>query len=223
MPAADPRRRADRRARRARAAWSGQAPRQRGAGLPARGSRWVGLDHFETYVAIKAWIDNWRWAGVPFYLRTGKALPGSGRARSCDPVSPVPSILFNAQAGRARVNAGAAHPARRGPVAADRHQGAGSAGTHLAGADGLQHGEAFGDESPEAYERLLLDVMAGDATLFMRRDAVEASRAWVTASSTRKKSGARWLPEYAAGSGPVEGDRLIENDGSQVARGVIAA
>ena len=73
----------------------------------------------------------------------------------------------------------------------------------------------FGESTPEAYERLLLDVMAGDATLFMRRDAVEASWSWVTAileawDATR----ARFVPEYSAGSwGPIEAERLIESDG----------
>ena len=170
----------------------------------------------ETYVAIKAWIDNWRWAGVPFYLRTGKALPKRASEIAIQ-FKPVPSILFNAQAGVAlepnvlvlriqpdeglslQIVTKAPGPrVRISPVQMD-----------------FQYGEAFGDESPEAYERLLLDVMAGDATLFMRRDAVEASWAWVTGIlDAWKQSGARWLPEYEAGSwGPVEADRLIENDG----------
>ena len=65
-----------------------------------------------------------------------------------------------------------------------------------------------------AYERLLLDVMAGDATLFMRRDAVEASWAWVTAILDGWQArGTRYLPEYPAGTwGPIEADRLIEAD-----------
>ena len=170
----------------------------------------------ETYVAIKAWIDNWRWAGVPFYLRTGKALPKRASEIAIQ-FKPVPSILFNAQAGTAlepnvlvlriqpdeglslQIVTKAPGPrVRISPVQMD-----------------FQYGEAFGDESPEAYERLLLDVMAGDATLFMRRDAVEASWAWVTGIlAAWKKGGARWLPEYEAGSwGPVEADRMIENDG----------
>ncbi len=79
----------------------------------------------------------------------------------------------------------------------------------------FKYGEAFGGQSPEAYERLLLDVMAGDASLFMRRDAVEASWAWITPILHEwHSSGVKWLPEYRAGSwGPVEADRLIESDG----------
>jgi glucose-6-phosphate 1-dehydrogenase len=79
----------------------------------------------------------------------------------------------------------------------------------------FKYGDAFGAPSPEAYERLLLDVMAGDASLFMRRDAVEASWAWITPILEGwQKHGTKWFPEYAAGSwGPVEADRLIEQDG----------
>ena len=79
----------------------------------------------------------------------------------------------------------------------------------------FQYGEAFAAPSPEAYERLLLDVMAGDTSLFMRRDAVEASWAWITGILEGWKAyGTKWLPEYTAGSmGPVEANRLIESDG----------
>jgi glucose-6-phosphate 1-dehydrogenase len=79
----------------------------------------------------------------------------------------------------------------------------------------FRYGTTFGDQSPEAYERLLLDVMAGDATLFMRRDAVEASWTWVTSIlDAWERKGTRFLPEYSAGTwGPLEADRLIEGDG----------
>ena len=79
----------------------------------------------------------------------------------------------------------------------------------------FRYGEAFDAPSPEAYERLLLDVMAGDASLFMRRDAVEASWTWITAIFDGwKQHETKWLPEYIAGSmGPVEADRLIGTDG----------
>ena len=76
----------------------------------------------------------------------------------------------------------------------------------------FQYGQGFRERpSPEAYERLLLDVMAGDATLYMRRDAVEASWAWIMPIlDAWQESDARWLPEYEAGSwGPVEAEKLI--------------
>ena len=78
----------------------------------------------------------------------------------------------------------------------------------------FRYGSTFGEQTPEAYERLLLDVMAGDATLFMRRDAVEASWKWVTnILQAWRETGTRWLPEYPAGTwGPLEADRLINVD-----------
>jgi glucose-6-phosphate 1-dehydrogenase len=79
------------------------------------------------------------------------------------------------------------------------------------------YGSTFADQSPEAYERLLLDVVLGDASLFMRRDAVEASWEWVTSIlDAWKASGTRWLPEYASGTwGPVEADKMIGAEGRQ--------
>jgi glucose-6-phosphate 1-dehydrogenase len=78
----------------------------------------------------------------------------------------------------------------------------------------FRYGTTFGEQSPEAYERLLLDVMAGDATLFMRRDAVEASWAWVTGIlEAWQERGTRWLPQYPAGGwGPLEAEKLIGAD-----------
>ena len=78
----------------------------------------------------------------------------------------------------------------------------------------FRYGSTFGEQSPEAYERLLLDVMAGDATLFMRRDSVESSWIWIdNILNTWAGSGTRWLPEYSAGTwGPLEAERMIESD-----------
>ena len=81
----------------------------------------------------------------------------------------------------------------------------------------FNYGDAFSAPSPEAYERLLLDVMAGDASLFMRRDAVEASWAWITdVLDGWNAQGSQLLSEYPAGTwGPVEADKLISTDGHQ--------
>jgi glucose-6-phosphate 1-dehydrogenase len=170
----------------------------------------------ETYVALQVFIDNWRWAGVPFYLRTGKRLPKRASEIAVH-FKDVPQILFNRD--------------REAPLASN------VLALRIQPDEGLslrisaklpgpqvqvypvkmdfQYGSTFGEQSPEAYERLLLDVMAGDATLFMRRDAVEASWEWIEPIvEAWERSGARWLPEYDAGSwGPVEGDRLMESMG----------
>ena len=88
-------------------------------------------------------------------------------------------------------------------------------GAGLSGPDGFSLRDNVWWHLPEAYERLLLDVLAGDATLFMRRDAVEVSWTWITDILHAWEQGhSRFLPEYAAGSwGPLEADRLIEAEG----------
>ena len=171
----------------------------------------------ETYVALKLFIDNWRWAGVPFFIRTGKRMPCRSSEIAVQ-FKEVPHVLFNRDVDhplepniltlRIQPNEGfslrqsAKVPGPKGriePVEMD-----------------FQYGEGFGDAvSPEAYERLLLDVLAGDATLYQRRDAVEAAWEWIMPIlETWETSGERWLPEYDAGSwGPVEADRLIEAPG----------
>jgi glucose-6-phosphate 1-dehydrogenase len=170
----------------------------------------------ETYVALKCFIDSWRWAGVPFYMRTGKRLPKRASEVAVF-FKPVPQILFNADPSaplapnvltlRIQPNEGFSlrmsskvpgPKARVYPVLMD-----------------FRYGTTFGDTSPEAYERLLLDVMAGDATLFMRRDAVEVSWTWITdILQAWEQRRSRFLPEYPAGSwGPLEADRLIEAEG----------
>jgi glucose-6-phosphate 1-dehydrogenase len=170
----------------------------------------------ETYVALKIFIDNWRWAGVPFYIRTGKRMPKRA-SEAAVYFKPVPEILFNTnrdapldtnvltlriqpdEGFSLRLSSKLPGPKIRiYPVKMDFH-----------------YGTTFGESSPEAYERLLLDVMAGDATLFMRRDAVEASWSWVSGIlDAWEASRVRFVPEYDAGSwGPIEADRLIEADG----------
>jgi glucose-6-phosphate 1-dehydrogenase len=169
----------------------------------------------ETFVALKVFIDNWRWAGVPFYLRTGKRLPKRASEIAVQ-FKDVPTILFNADPD-----------ARLEPnVLALRIQPdeglSMRISTKLPGPKvkiypvkmDFRYGATFGDVSPEAYERLLLDVMAGDATLFMRRDAVEASWTWVTRIlDAWHESGVAAVPTYPAGTwGPLEAERMILAD-----------
>lgn len=170
----------------------------------------------ETYVALKLFVENWRWAGVPFYLRTGKAM-----ARRASEVAvqfrDIPQILFNANPDvplAANVLALKIQPEEGLSLRIISKVPGAKAKTHPVDMN-FRYGDTFGSPSPEAYERLLLDVMAGDASLFMRRDAVEASWGWITAILEGwQQHGTKWLPEYAAGSwGPVEANRLIESDG----------
>ncbi len=168
----------------------------------------------ETFVALRCFIDNWRWAGVPFYIRTGKRMPKRASEIAIQ-LKAVPQILFNAAGGlepnvvsiriqpdegmSLRISSKLPGPrVRVFPVRLD-----------------FRYGSTFGESSPEAYEGLQLNVMAGDATLFMRRDAVEASWRWVKPiQEAWERSSARWLPEYPAGSwGPLEADKMIQADG----------
>lgn len=169
----------------------------------------------ETYIALKLFVDNWRWAGVPFYIRTGKRMPKRASEIAIQFKS-VPPILFNSNQDK---------PLDANVLALSIQPNEGLSlriATKLPGAKlkifpvkmDFRYGSTFGEQSPEAYERLLLDVMAGDATLFMRRDAVEASWIWVdNILKNWSSSGTRWIPEYSAGTwGPLEADRLIESD-----------
>ncbi|MEZ5451503.1 MAG: glucose-6-phosphate dehydrogenase [Thiothrix sp.] len=169
----------------------------------------------ETYVALKVFIDNWRWAGVPFYIRTGKRMTKRASEIAVH-FRGVPPVLFNADPG---------HPIEQNVLALSIQPNEGLSlriATKLPGPKvrifpvkmDFRYGSTFGDQSPEAYERLMLDVMAGDATLFMRRDAVESSWMFIeNILDAWNSSGVRWLPEYTAGTwGPVEAERMIEND-----------
>jgi glucose-6-phosphate 1-dehydrogenase len=172
----------------------------------------------ETFVALKAFIDNWRWAGVPFYLRTGKRLPKRASEVAIQ-FKDVPQVLFND------------HPdvPLEPTVLSLRVQPEEGLSMRIASKlpgpkvriypvkMEFNYSTSFGGTSPEAYERLILDVMAGDATLFMRRDAVEAAWQFVMPILNHwEKVRARDLPEYQCGTwGPIEADRIIQPDGRQ--------
>jgi glucose-6-phosphate 1-dehydrogenase len=172
----------------------------------------------ETFVALQLFVDNWRWAGVPFFLRTGKRLPKRASEISVQ-LKDVPPILFNRDRSAPLdsnvltvriqpdegfalgINSKIPGPrVRIYPVKMD-----------------FRYSSTFGATSPEAYERLLLDVMAGDPTLFMRRDAVETAWRWVMPILERWQEQAHEpLATYPAGEwGPPEADRLIEATGRQ--------
>ncbi|MBX3234541.1 MAG: glucose-6-phosphate dehydrogenase [Nitrospiraceae bacterium] len=170
----------------------------------------------ETYVAVKAFVENWRWSGVPFYLRTGKALPKRASEVAVQ-FKDIPQILFNADPALpqpANVLTLRIQPDEGLSLRIISRVPGTRAQTHPVEMD-FQYSDVFGRPSPEAYERLLLDVMLGDASRFMRRDAVEASWAWVTniLEGWEQQRLSR-LPEYRAGSwGPAEAERMMKDDG----------
>jgi glucose-6-phosphate 1-dehydrogenase len=169
-----------------------------------------------TYAALRVFVDNWRWQGVPFYLRTGKKLKKRvteislhlqtvplclfGRDDVCEPIEPnILTLRIQPDEGIELKFASKipGHDLAIGTVAMD-----------------MKYKEAFGGEPPEAYERLLLDAMRGDATLFSRRDAVEASWAWITPIlESIERRPPRDFPNYEPGSwGPGVCDEMMQRD-----------
>jgi glucose-6-phosphate 1-dehydrogenase len=170
----------------------------------------------ETYAALKLLIDNWRWAGVPFYLRTGKRMPKRATEVAIT-FKKAPLHLFHGAAGEEpapnllvlriqpdegiSLRFGAKVPGTRAdvrPVNMD-----------------FRYGSSFGVEAPEAYERLLLDAMLGDSTLFTRWDSVEAAWALLTPVMDAWRDGASPLQLYEAGTwGPERAGELVEQGGA---------
>src|SRR5215217_1629210 len=170
----------------------------------------------ETYAAVKFYISNWRWSGVPFYVRTGKGLgrnltevaihlkrtPQALFARTPDEQMDPNIIALRIQPNEGiTVTVGAKRPGfemRTSTVQMD-----------------FCYQRAFGVDSPDAYEMLLLDVMRGDATLFIRADEAEAQWRLITPiEEAWAGDGARELPVYAAGTdGPPVADELLKRSG----------
>jgi glucose-6-phosphate 1-dehydrogenase len=168
----------------------------------------------ETYVALKLFIDNWRWAGVPFYVRTGKRLP----KRATEIVvqfKPTPHTLF------ARVETEGLEPNVL-VIRIQPEEGVSlRIGAKVPGVGfrvrsvnmELLYGTAFLEEVPDAYQRLLLDLMLGDPTLFIRSDETEG--AWdILDPVLRAWAEKREVPLYPAGSwGPEQAEELLARDG----------
>ena len=170
----------------------------------------------ETFVALKLFIDNWRWAGVPFYLRTGKALPISASEVRVQ-FKPTPNVLFAAQCGpRLDANALTLRLQPNEGISLRFNGKVPGAGVGLRPVRmHFSYDAEFGAYTPEAYERLLLDAMSGDATLFIRRDEVE--QAWEVVDSIRAGWDGLGLDDrefYAAGSwGPQLAHELLAHSG----------
>jgi glucose-6-phosphate 1-dehydrogenase len=169
----------------------------------------------ETYIALKLFIDNWRWADVPFYIRTGKRMAQRVteivvqfkrapfvlfRKTAVDKLEPNRLVLHLQPDEGISLRFGAKIP---GPV------------VRLGGVDmAFNYTDYFNATPQTGYERLLYDCMLGDATLFQRSDMVEA--AWNVVAPIQNVWGAlepREFPNYAAGTwGPEEADELLARD-----------
>ena len=167
----------------------------------------------ETYVAVRAYIDNWRWAGTPFYLRSGKRL-----ARPDTEIvitfKPTPHMLFR--------DVGAPHPNQLILQVQPNDGLALQFEAKVPGTDNqvktvnmhFRYPEAFSDENPSAYERLLTDCVHGDQTLFIRSDEVEAAWRFITPILEGWQAApAPEFPNYIAGSwGPAAADAWLAAD-----------
>jgi len=177
-----------------------------------------------TYAAVRCYVDNWRWKGVPFFLRSGKHM--SRRVSEIAVQFREPPVLMfrhetreqmapNVLTMRIQPNEGVSLSFQvKAPGAAYQL----THGTEVAPvAMDFMYKEAFGDANPPAYETLLLDMMLGDATLFTRSDEVEA--AWRVVDpliSYWEGHPPAAMPTYAAGSwGPAEADRLVQTHGAR--------
>ncbi|TPG53920.1 glucose-6-phosphate dehydrogenase [Sphingomonas glacialis] len=172
----------------------------------------------ETFVAIKAHVDNWRWQGVPFYLRTGKRMP-TRRSEIAIQFKPVPHSMFSNRGGLLQPNV---LVIRLQPeeyvqlLVMAKEPGLDRDGIRLREVplNLSLDAEFAGSRRRIAYERLLLDLIEGDQTLFVRRDEVEAQWTWIDAIRAGWVANDMKPKSYASGSwGPSAAIALTERDG----------
>ncbi len=171
----------------------------------------------ETYVALKVFIDNWRWAGVPFYLRTGKHLPKRVTEIAIQ-FKQAPLMLFKRSEAHGQVEPNVLVLRIQPDEGISLKFGAKVPGTEMqirsVNMD-FFYGPSFVRQQPEAYERLILDCMMGDSTLFTRRDEVEAQWTFIQGILDEWKEEPReTILTYEAGIwGPQAADEFIWRDG----------
>ena len=171
----------------------------------------------ESFVALKCHISNWRWAGTPFYLRTGKKM--KARASEIAVVfKDAPHSIFGADAGRHRNVLSIRLQPNEGMTLDVTIKEPGPGGMRLVDVPlDMSFAEALGPEAeevPDAYERLIMDVIRGNQTLFMRGDEVEAAWAWTDPIIAGWQARGEVPKPYDAGSvGPEDSLMLMHKDG----------
>ena len=169
----------------------------------------------ETFVAARLMVDNWRWAGVPVYIRTGKRLAARVTEVSLH-FRAAPHLPFAAgQVGGLRPNTLVLRIEPEEGITLDFGAKVPGPSFDLRSvAMSFRYRDGFAEESPSAYERLLYDALVGDATLFIRRDEVEQAWRIVAPILDVWRDEAVILGRYPAGTwGPREADRLLSRDG----------
>ena len=169
-----------------------------------------------TYVAMKLLVDNWRWKGVPFYLRTGKRLPKKVTEIAIQ-FREVPVLIFQSAAQQANPNVLTMRiqPNEGISLRFEVKMPGPDLRTRPVEMD-FRYGSSFGVTTGDAYDRLLLDCMIGDQTLFTRADEVEAAWRVITPalSAWEAPTDPALIPQYEAGTWePAEAELLINRDG----------
>ncbi len=169
----------------------------------------------ETFVALKVQIDNWRWSNVPFYLRTGKRLKGKHSEIIIQfqdvPHSIFPEQEFNVMPNRLTIRLQPDEGVKLSLMA--KEPGPGGFDLRSVSLD-LSFEETFGIRYPDAYERLLMEVLRGNPALFMRRDEVDAAWTWIDGIIAGWEESRQKIETYVAGSwGPTASSMLLDRDG----------
>ena len=172
----------------------------------------------ETYAALKLEIENWRWAGVPFYIRAGKRMTKRVTEITVSFKQPPLGIFKNTEARGEGVRNNIISMRIQPDEGITLRFGAKLPGPDMSISQvnmNFSYAEAFGASSANGYERLLLDAMLGDATLFAHRDGVEATWSLITpVLEAWKANPVKDFPNYAAGTwGPEASDALLKADG----------
>ncbi len=168
----------------------------------------------ETFVAIKAELDNWRWSGVPFYLRTGKRLAAK-HSEIVIQFKPIPHSIFSESSFTTRPNKlSIMLQPNEGVKLSIMAKQPGPGGFRLQQVSlDLSFAETFGATYPDAYERLLIEVLRGNPALFMRRDEVETAWQWIDGIHAAWQARGQQVEAYFSGSwGPTQASLLLDRE-----------
>ncbi|SPE37228.1 Glucose-6-phosphate 1-dehydrogenase (fragment) [Candidatus Sulfopaludibacter sp. SbA3] len=167
-----------------------------------------------TYAAVTFFVENWRWAGVPFYVRTGKRLPKRVTEIAIQ-FNPAPLAIFDEDDGDRSPNLLIVRIQPDEGISLKFLSKRPGSGMNLRPVSmDFNYGSSFGERSPSAYETLLLDAIIGDATLYTRQDMVEASWNVVEPIQNEWRSAKFDFPNYPAGAwGPAAADEMLTRRG----------
>jgi glucose-6-phosphate 1-dehydrogenase len=168
----------------------------------------------DTYAAVTFFVENWRWAGVPFYIRTGKHLPKRVSEIAIQ-FNPAPHPVFGQNGDESTPNLLILRIQPEEGISLKFLSKQPGAGMKLRPVSmDFNYGASFGERSPTAYETLLLDAILGDATLYSRQDMVEASWSVVKPIMEVWNATKFDFPNYAAGAwGPKASDEMLARHG----------